>query len=341
MEHHVFGQTGLVIPPIVFGTSSLGNLYKVLPQETKHEIVRQWFAQVTAPVAIDSAGKYGAGLALETIGHELASLGVNPSQVTICNKLGWRRKPLTTPEPTFEPGVWTGLEHDAVQDISYDGILRCWEEGCELLGNYPPDLVSVHDPDEYLAAAASTADREARWQDILRAYQALDKLKQRGLVKGIGVGAKDWRVIREISVAFPLDWVMFANSFTLYRHPPELLEFIRSLAEKGTGIINSAVFHSGFLVGGSHFDYHQVDDDSSLLDWRKKFHTICASHSVSPVDACVEFAASPPGFNALALNTSDPARVAANVSSITSKAPSEFWGALKDGDLIGRDYPYR
>jgi len=33
--------------------------------------------------------------------------------------------------------------------------------------------------------------------------------------------------------------------------------------------------------------------------------------------------------------------VAANVSSITSKAPSEFWGALKDGDLIGRDYPYR
>jgi len=132
MEHHVFGQTGLVIPPIVFGTSSLGNLYKVLPQETKHEIVRQWFAQVTAPVAIDSAGKYGAGLALETIGHELASLGVNPSQVTICNKLGWRRKPLTTPEPTFEPGVWTGLEHDAVQDISYDGILRCWEEGCEL-----------------------------------------------------------------------------------------------------------------------------------------------------------------------------------------------------------------
>ena len=66
------------------------------------------------------------------------------------------------------------MEHDAIQDISYDGILRCYEEGCELLGDYKPQMVSVHDPDEYLAAAADDADREKRMEDIMGAYQALD-----------------------------------------------------------------------------------------------------------------------------------------------------------------------
>ena len=63
------------------------------------------------------------------------SLRFRPSDVLISSKLGWKRAPLTTPEPTFEPGVWIDIEHDAVQRISYDGILECWEESCRLLGD--------------------------------------------------------------------------------------------------------------------------------------------------------------------------------------------------------------
>ena len=40
-------------------------------------------------------------------------------------------------------------------------------------------LVSVHDPDEYLDAAASPADRERRFDDILGAYTALGEMKAR------------------------------------------------------------------------------------------------------------------------------------------------------------------
>ena len=50
----------------------------------------------------DSAGKYGAGLALEVLGKALEELGVPPEKVLISNKLAWKRVPLTTPEPTFE-----------------------------------------------------------------------------------------------------------------------------------------------------------------------------------------------------------------------------------------------
>ena len=67
-----------------------------------------------------------------------------------------------------------GLEHDAEQRISYDGILECWDEGCRLLGEaYKPRLASVHDPDEYLAAASSPDDRRRRFDDIFEAYRAL------------------------------------------------------------------------------------------------------------------------------------------------------------------------
>jgi len=257
MKHINVGQTSLKIPMLVFGSTSLGNLFQEVPPETKLEIVKEIFAHVPKPVAIDSAGKYGAGLALEVIGRTLSQLGVASDEVVISNKLAWRRIPLTTPEPTFEPGAWMGLEYDAEQDISYDGILRCWEDGLELLGGtYKTQMVSVHDPDEYLDAAESEADRVKRFEDILGAYQALAELKAKGEVEAIGVGAKKWTSIEEISDHVELDWAMFANSLTLYTHPPEMVAFMNKLGQQGTSIINSAVFNAGFLTGGEFFDYH-------------------------------------------------------------------------------------
>ncbi|MFH7813487.1 aldo/keto reductase, partial [Acetobacter lovaniensis] len=85
--------------------------------------------------------------------------------------------------------------------------------------------------------------------------------------------AKDWRSIREIDALVKFDWVMMANSFTVMNHPQELLDFIASLKERGIGIINSAVFHAGFLVGGRYFDYRVVSPDNPpdkpLFAWRK------------------------------------------------------------------------
>jgi len=127
-----FGNTGLEIPPIIFGTSCLGNLYQAVPYETKLEIVRQFFEHVEAPVVLDSAGKYGAGLSLEIIAKTLNELGKSADDVIISNKLAWKRVPLKGPEPTFEPGAWFDIEHDAEQCISSSGIIECWEQGCEL-----------------------------------------------------------------------------------------------------------------------------------------------------------------------------------------------------------------
>ena len=316
-------RDGLEITPVIFGTSCLGNLYRVLPYETKLELARAWFRTAAKPT-IDSAGKYGAGLALESIGRALRDLAVPADGITVSVKLGWRRKPLTTPEPTFEPGVWAGLAYDAEQDISYHGIMRCYDEACELLGGACGiDLVSVHDPDEFLAGGGTA-------EDILGAYRALFELKKAGRVRGVGIGAKDWQVIRGLYDSIPFDWVMFACAPTILRHPRELREFMHKLEADRVGIIDSALFNGGFLTGGSMLDYHKADPvrDAALFEKRADYLAVCKNFSIDPAAAAVEYGFRQPGVVAVSLNTSDPARIPVNAAYAQHHAPAEFWAEL-------------
>jgi len=345
MTLNEIGHTGVKVPPVIFGTSALGNLYTALGDDVKLEIVQQAIEHVPAPVVFDSAGKYGAGLALEKLGECLEKLNVAPENVIISNKLGWKRTPLLTPEPTFEQGVWMDLKNDAAQDISYDGILNCYEQGNQLLGGkYAPQLASVHDPDEYLAAATSAKDRDSRFAQIVDAYKALALLKKEGKVKAIGVGAKNWKVIEEVSKSVELDWVMFANSMTILNHPADLLAFMQYLHNKNISIVNSAVFHAGFLIGGKFFDYRLIEPDTeenkAIFKWREDFFELCKRHNISPAVACVSFATTAPGVVSIALNTSKPSNVKANVDSVTTVVPPQFWHEMKEKGLISQAYPY-
>jgi len=346
MKYTEIKNTGIKIPPVLFGTSALGNLYRALDRDTKLSIVRECLRSVDGPVVFDSAGKYGAGLALEELGGILSELNVNPEKVIISNKLGWLRRELTDEEPGFERGVWKNIHHDAIQTISTAGIISCWEQGNQLLGaDYRPRLLSVHDPDEYLAIAGNDPGvRQKLYNDILDAYSALFNIKKTDKSIAIGVGAKNWKVIQQISKDVDLDWVMFANSFTLFRHPKELIDFMTELQKMDIAIINSAVFNAGFLTGGDYFDYILINREdpeySGIFGWRDSFFKICDEFSVSPSHACIRFGMSHPAVAAVALNTSNPGHVKRNVEEVLNELPEEFFTAMKKRGLIDEEYPY-
>ena len=332
----------LNIPRVIFGTAGLGNLFVAHDDASKLEIIKECIANTKGKVVFDTAGKYGAGLALEVIGRSFAALHIKQDDVIISNKLGWYRTPLTTDEPTFEPGVWRNLTHDAVQKISYDGILECFEQGNQLLNGYTPQWVSVHDPDEYLAKATNDAEEAALYKDILGAYEALTHLKQTGKVEAIGVGAKDWRSIQKISKDVKLDWVMFANSITLHHHPQELLDFVKELHNKGVFVINSAVFNAGFLIGSDYYNYKLVQPDTEegiqLYKWREDFFNVCKSYGVKPAEACVQYALNIAGVDSIALSTTNPNRVKENVNMINVEIPASFWDELLEKGLITKPF---
>ena len=320
------------LPPVIFGTSGLGNIYHETTYEKKLAIVKECILEAKGIPMFDSAGKYGAGMALEVLGKCLKELNVKPDEVLISNKLAWYQVPLTTDEPTFEKGVWKNLTHDAVQRISYQGILDCFEQGNELLGDYTSQMASVHDPDEYLATATSEEEEMKLYQDILDAYRALSELKEQGKVKSIGVGSKQWKVIQRISKDVDLDWVMIANSLTIHSHPKELIDFITELNKKDVSVINSAVFNGGFLIGSDHYNYHLIDgtteEGKNLFDWRHRFFNICHKFEITPGEACFYFGFHIPGITSVALSTTNPYKVKSNIRMAEKFVPKEFWETL-------------
>lgn len=328
----------LKIPSVVYGTSSLGNLYAEISIEDKLAIISECVKYSGGMPCFDTAGKYGAGLSLESINHGLSRLNVDPSNVLISNKLGWYRMPLKTLEPTFEPGVWKGLHYDAEQRINYEGILQCFHQGNKLLGRYSAQLVSVHDPDEYLAKAKDLADEQCRYQDILDAYRALSELKDQNQVMAVGVGAKNWRIIQRIAQDVELDWVMIANSLTLHDHSSELLGFIAELAAANITVINSAVFNGGFLVGGDYYNYQLIsrktEKGRALYSWREKFWAVCQRFEIRPAEACFAFGMGFDGVKAVALNTSKAEKIKENVAMATRRIPRSFWEELIAQGLI-------
>jgi D-threo-aldose 1-dehydrogenase len=224
---------------VIYGTSVLGNLYEDLPYEQKKKIIREILLQRNQSeiVTFDCAGKYGAGLALETLGKILTDLQISSNRIQISNKLGWRRKPFLPgqTEPTFERGIWMNLQYDAVLDISYEGIMNAYHEGNGLLGNcYKATLVSIHDPDEYLQSACDETDLLERMNHLSEAYRALFELKASGEVESVGVGSKDYKIIQYISNKYPLDWVMTACALTPFIHPSPHLVTLQSLSKKGS-----------------------------------------------------------------------------------------------------------
>lgn len=327
-------MNGIHLPKVIFGTSGLGNLYVALRDADKCAIVQACVQHSSTPAVFDTAGKYGAGMALESLGRCLQQLNVPPEDVLISNKLGWYRIPLTTEEPSFEPGVWKDLQYDAEQRISYEGILQCFEQGNALLNGYQAQLVSVHDPDEYLAAAADDKERQDRFEHIKEAYRALFDLKAEGKVIAVGVGAKNWETIRQITDHIKLDWVMIANSMTLHAHPDNLQQYMQELKNSHTQIINSAVFNGGFLTGGDYYNYKLVAGDNKaqqdLLQWRERFFALCDRYGIQPAHACVQYGLNAPGVTSIALSTSKAAKVKGNIELATREIDDAFWKALEE-----------
>jgi D-threo-aldose 1-dehydrogenase len=116
------------------------------------------------------------------------------------------------------------------------------------------------------------------------------------------------------------------------------------LHDDGVGVVNSALFHGGFLTGGNKFDYRDVDPGSDegilLYGWRDAFLAVCEKHRVNPGDACIHFGLSHPAIVSIALNTSKPEKMDRNVEILLRKIPDGFWKTLKEKRIIDPDYSY-
>ena len=160
-------------------------------------------------------------------------------------------------------------------------------------------------------------------------WDAVQRDDQEG-VESVGIGAKDWHVIRELwERGIRFDWAMFACAPTLLVHPPELLDFVKHLKDSGVTLIDSAVFNGGFLMGSNMLDYREANPerDAAAFAFRDRYLALCRFHSLDPAAVAVEYAFRL-GFDSVALNTSKPQRVADNAAYGTHRSPEAFWSEI-------------
>jgi D-threo-aldose 1-dehydrogenase len=323
-HQRVFGKIGLRVPPIMFGACALGDARHVLPDQTKRNLVAEWFKHVAPPVVIDVGGNDACRRdALVYLSHALTRLGIAPDEVLVCIRLA---------EPSADPEAYNG---DAVVDL--------WYEDCRLLGSYAPKLILLERPDTFVAAVTEPGERGRRMDMVRQAIEALNKLKNESEIVGVGASIRDVRFAEQLLTTTEMDWLKLAGGCSVMSHPPEVVALLRECERRQVPVVAADVFESGFLVGSDVLDSRPFDphhpDNERLAKWRKSFTAVCHGHGITPAHAAIQFALSLPAVVAVSLNTARPERVAENAASACAPVPDAFWWSLKEESLVGDDFP--
>jgi len=300
-QHWPLGETGLSVPPIVFGTSALGNVGRVITEQSKLAICGEWFQQVAPPAAVEVAYEHGDGMALEVLGRMLRRMEIGSDEVIVCLSVG--------------RGDGEG---------AYDVVHSHWEKSCRLLGDdYRPKLISIaQGSDEAWQAALELKDAD----DVRGVGLEVSNISDLDLA---AAGDFDWIALRG---GFTIMRHRPDALESMTRFADRQIPLIVS------GVFERGFLVGSNRLDGRVLNAEDTAD-RSLLAWRKSFVALCDGHGISPAHACVQFALSAPGIVAVTLESSYADRVADNVVAVARNAPSNFWQSMKEEGLLAEDYP--
>ena len=213
----VLGRTGLEITRVGFGAWAIGGggwEFGWGPQQDDESIAAIHRALGLGVNWIDTAAAYGFGRSEQIVGRALQGLSERPYVFTKCSLLD------------------DGTRH-VRHSLKRDSILREAEGSLRRLGVDAIDLYQIHwpVPDE----------------DVEEGWSAMAELKERGLVRHIGVSNFSASQLRRIQPVAPVETIQPPYSLIDRAAEAEILP----LAERdGTGVIVYSPMGSGLLTGG-------------------------------------------------------------------------------------------
>jgi aryl-alcohol dehydrogenase-like predicted oxidoreductase len=227
------GRTGLDITRVGFGAWAIGGggwEFGWGPQQDDESIAAIHRALELGVNWIDTAAAYGFGRSEEIVGRALRGLPERPYVFTKSSLLD------------------DGTRH-VRHVLKHDSILREAEGSLRRLGVDAIDLYQIHwpNPDE----------------DIEEGWAAMATLKERGLVRHIGVSNFDVSQLRRIQSIAPVETLQPPYSLIDRAAETEVLPFAE---REGIGVIVYSPMGSGLLTGGITQERVAAMPDD---DWRK------------------------------------------------------------------------
>jgi L-galactose dehydrogenase len=250
MQFRPLGRTGLRMPYLSFGASSLGQEFR--PVDINEAIRSVGVALDLGMTFIDTSPFYGRGMSECLLG--VALRGVPRDRYLLGSKLG----------------RYSG-EHF---DFSARRVVESVDVSLQRMGVDHLDIMLCHDI-EFVEMS----------QIISETLPALRKIQQAGKVRFVGISGYPMNIFHYVLDRAPLDVVLSYNHYTLQN--TMLAGLVPYLQGKGVGIMNAAPFSARLLTNSSLPAWHKATPEVRAVCRRAAEH--CTSRGVDIAQLALQF----------------------------------------------------
>ena len=327
-----FGRVDLEVTAFSFGTAPIGNIFREIDEETSDGMFQTaWDHGIRY---FDTAPMYGHGLSELRTGYSLR--WKDRDDFVLSSKVGRVLKPARRSEIEYSP--WTNAGRFSIQfDYTYDGTMRSFEDSLQRLALERMDICFIHDIDRF---TRGDEQPEVFEQAMNGSWKALERLRDEGVVKAIGVGVNEWEVCHEALKRRDFDCFLLAGRYTLLEQ--ESLDcFLPLCEERGAAVVVGGGFNSGILATGAveGAKYNYAPAPAHIMEKTSKIEMVCAEHAVPLPAAALQFVVAHPAVPSFIAGTRTVVQLEKNLAWFTHPIPSEFWTDLKSKGLIREDAP--
>ena len=271
MERRPLGKTGLTVPVLSFGASSLGQEFR---QVDVGEALRSVHVAIDAGMNfIDTSPYYGRGMSEVLLGVALRD--VPRDRYLLCTKLG-----------RYAPQHF---------DFSAKRVAESVDVSLERMKVHHLDVILCHD--------IEFVDMR---QIVDETLPALRKIQQQGKVRFVGVSGYPMKMFRYVLDRAPLDVVLSYNHYTLQN--TMLADLVPYLKQKGVGIMNAAPFSARLLTNAPLPPWHKATPHVREVARRAAEH--CAKKGSDIAKLALQFSIRHPDLATCVTGSASPQRVA-------------------------------
>ena len=271
MQTRLLGRTGLRLPILGFGASSLGQEFRSVTLDEAISSVR--VALDLGINFIDTSPFYGRGMSEVLLG--VALQGVPRDQYTLCTKLG-----------RYDLGHF---------DFSARRVAESVDVSLHRLRTDHLDIVLCHDI-EFVPMQ----------QVVDETLPALRRLRDAGKVRFIGFSGYPQKIFRFVCDQADVDCVLSYNQHTLQntRFSDETLPYLES---KGIGAINAGPFSARLLTNAPLPAW--LKEPEAVKDAARRAAALCAARGVDIAQLALQFSCAHPGIASTVAGSANPANI--------------------------------
>lgn len=271
MQTRPLGKTGLNLPILSFGASSLGQEFRSVQLDEALQSVR--VALDCGLNFIDTSPFYGRGMSEVLLG--IALRGVPRDSYTLCTKLG---------------------RYDLAHfDFSAKRVAESVDVSLHRLGTDHLDIILCHDI-EFVPMQ----------QIVDVTIPTLRKIQQAGKVRFIGFSGYPQKIFRFICDQTDVDCVLSYNQYTL-QNTRFLDESVPYLKSKNIGVMNAGPFSARLLTNAPLPAW--LKEPEAVKQAARQAAALCAQRGSDIAKLAVQFSCAHPDITTTVAGSANPANI--------------------------------